>query len=221
MKRREFITLLGGGAATSAVLSWPLVTLAQPPAIPVVGVINAGVPHALGVFAAAFAQGLSETGYVEGRNVTIEHRWASGAYDRLPQMATDLVARRVAVIAAFGTVASRITKAAIAHSSIPMVFANGSDPVADGLVTSLSRPGGNITGVTSIAASIVPKRLEFLRAAVPDVAAMAIVINPDNPFSVAEQHATLEAARNRGQQLEVLTARNESEIEAVFAALRF
>jgi putative ABC transport system substrate-binding protein len=214
MKRREFITLLGGAA-----VAWPLAARAQPPAIPVVGVINAGVPQALAVFAAAFAQGLKETGYVEGRNVIIEHRWASGAYERLPQMATDLVARRVAVIAAFGTVASRITQAAIAHSSIPMVFANGSDPVANGLVTSLSRPGGNITGVTSIAASIVPKRLELLRAAVPAVGAMAIVMNPDNPFSVAEQRATLEAARERGQQLEVLTARNESEIEAVFAAL--
>jgi putative tryptophan/tyrosine transport system substrate-binding protein len=215
VRRREFIVTLVGGSA----VAWPLALRARQPAIPVVGFINAGVPQALAVFAAAFAQGLNETGYVEGRNVTIEYHWASGAYERLPEIATDLVARRVAVIAVFGAVASRMTKAAIAGSSIPMVFANGSDPVADGLVTSLGRPGGNITGVTTIAASIVPKRLEFLRATVPAVVAMAIVINPDNPFSVAEQRATQEAARDRGQQLEVLTARNESEIEAVFAML--
>jgi putative tryptophan/tyrosine transport system substrate-binding protein len=214
LKRRGFITLLGGAAA-----AWPLAARAQQRTLPVVGFLNAGAPRALAVFAAAFRQGLEEIGYVEGRNVVIEYRWAGGAYDRLPQMTADLVVRRVAIIAVFGVVASRIAKAAVAGSSIPMVFANGGDPVADGLVSNLSRPGGNITGITSVAASIVPKRLEFLRAAIPSTTAMAIVTNPDNPFSVAEERATQEAARDRGQQLEVLTARNESEIEAVFATI--
>jgi len=213
MRRRKFIALLTGTAA------WPLHARAQQRSLPVVGFLNAGAPRAFAVFAEAFRRGLEEADYVEGRNLAIEYRWAGGAYERLPHMAAELVARRVAVIAAFGVIASRIAKAAVAGSSIPMVFANGGDPVADGLVSSLSRPGGNITGVTSIAASIVPKRLEFLRAAVPGAAAMAIVANPDNPFSVAEQGATQEAARERGQQLEVLTARNESEIDAVFVTI--
>ena len=213
IQRREFITTIGGATA------WPLAARSRQRTLPVVGFVNAGAPRALAVFAAAFRQGLEEIGYVEGRNVIIDYRWAGGAYDRLPQMTANLVGRGVAVIAVFGVIASRIAKEAVAGSSIPMVFANGGDPIADGLVSSLSRPGSNITGVTSVAASIVPKRLEFLRAAVPSVSAMAIVANPDNPFSVAEERATQEAARDRGQQLEVLPARNENEIEAVFATI--
>jgi putative ABC transport system substrate-binding protein len=214
LKRRGFISLLGGAAAT-----WPLTARAQQRTLPVVGFLNAGAPRPLAIFAAAFRQGLEQIGYVEGRNLILDYRWAGGAHDRLPQMAADLVARRVAVVAVFGIVASHIAKSAVADSSVPMVFANGGDPIADGLVSNLTRPGGNITGVTSVAASIVPKRLEFLRALVPSVSAMAIVINPDNPFSAAEERATQEAARDRGQQLEALTARNESEIEAAFSTI--
>jgi len=157
-----------------------------------VGFLNAGAPRPLAVFAAAFRQGLEQIGYVEGRNLIIDYRWAGGARDRLPQMAADLVARRVAVVAVFGVVASHIAKSAVADSSVPMVFANGGDPIADGLVSNLARPGGNITGITSVAASIVPKRLEFLRAVVPSVSAIAIVTNPDNPFIHAAADAMKE-----------------------------
>lgn len=215
MKRRHFLGGLGG-----AVTAWPLATRAQHQAMPVVGFLNAGSAYQLANFAAAYVRGLSESGYAEGKDVRIEYRWANGTTARLPELAASLVSHRVALIAAFGTPSARVAKSAIAGTSIPMVFANGSDPVADGLVASINRPAGNITGVTSIAAAIVPKRLELLRELVPNISTVAILINPNNPLSVAERTGTEIAASSVGQRLEVLSARNSDEVELAFAQLR-
>jgi putative ABC transport system substrate-binding protein len=159
MKRREFISLLGGAAA-----AWPLGALAQQPAMPVVGVLGAGSPAPL--FTVALAQGLKESGYTEGENVRIEYRWARGAYGLLPGMADELVSLPVNVLTTFGTPAARVAKGASVKVSppVPVVFSFGGDPVAEGLVASLNRPGGNMTGSTSIAGSLAPKRLELLHA---------------------------------------------------------
>lgn len=209
MRRRSFVGLLGFASA------WPLAVYGQN-AKPVIGFLNAGSPQQLSNFAAAFVQGLKETGYIAGENVTIDYRWAGGVNADLPKLAAGLVADRVDVIAVFGTPSARIAKAAIAGTAIPMVFANGSDPVADGLVASLNRPGGRVTGVTSIAASIVPKRLELLRDLVPGLATVGVLINPNNPLSIDERESTEAAARNLGQQVEVFTASTSGEVEAVF-----
>jgi putative ABC transport system substrate-binding protein len=215
MERREFITLLGGAAA-----AWPVVALGQQPAMPVVGVLGAG--SAAPLTTVALAQGLKESGYTEGENVRIEYRWARGAYDLLPTMADELVNLPVNVLATFGTAAARVAKAASAKVSppVPVVFSFGSDPVAEGLVASLNRPGGNMTGSTSIAGSLAPKRLELLRAVLGDDAMLAILINPDNPLAGPERADAETAARTLGQRLEVLTARNETEIDAAFATLK-
>jgi putative tryptophan/tyrosine transport system substrate-binding protein len=209
MRRRSFMTLLGSAAAT-----WPLAARAQQAPMPVVGVLGAGSPATL--FTVALAQGLKESGYVEGQNVRIEYRWAAGVYDRLPRMAADLVKLRVDVITTFGTAAARVAKAASVEVSppIPVVFSFGSDPVAEGLVASINRPGGNMTGSTSIAGSLALLR-EFLRRDV----ALAMLINPDNPLSGPERVDAENAARTLGQRLEVLNARNETEIDAAFAGL--
>jgi putative ABC transport system substrate-binding protein len=169
-----------------------------------------------------FAQGLKESGYTEGQNVRMEYRWAQGAYDLLPGMAKELVSLPVNVLATFGTAAARVAKTASVEVSppVPVVFSFGSDPVAEGLVASLNRPGGNITGSTSIGGSLAPKRLELLRAFLRDDAKLAILINPDNPLSEAERADAQRAARTLGQCLEVLNARNESEIDAAFASLK-
>jgi ABC-type uncharacterized transport system substrate-binding protein len=211
MRRREFIAFLGGAAA-----AWPLAARAQQPVMPVVGVLGAGSPAPL--FTVALAQGLKESGYVEGQNVRIEYRWAAGIYDRLPAMAAELVQLRVDVIATFGTAAARVAKTASLAVSppLPVVFSFGSDPVAEGLVASLNRPGGNMTGSTSIAGSLAPKRLELLRTFLRRDATLAILINPDNPLAGPERADAETAARTLGQPLEVLNARNESEIEATF-----
>jgi putative ABC transport system substrate-binding protein len=214
MRRREFITLLGGAAAT-----WPLAARAQQPAMPVVGFLNGAAREQVADFIAAFFEGLKESGYVEGQNVFVEYRWANGAYERMPEMAVDLVGRKVAVIAAFGTQTVRVAKAAVASSGIPVVFSTGSDPVADGLVESLNRPGGNITGATSIGGILAPKRLELIREVVPTAKVIGILINPNNPLSAVQLAEAETAARAIGQSLKVLTASNESEIEAVFASL--
>jgi putative ABC transport system substrate-binding protein len=215
MERREFITLLGGAAA-----AWPVVALGQQSAMPVVGVLGAG--SAAPLTTVALAQGLKESGYTEGENVRIEYRWARGAYDLLPTMADELVNLPVNVLATFGTAAARVAKAASAKVSppVPVVFSFGSDPVAEGLVASLNRPGGNMTGSTSIAGSLAPKRLELLRAVLGDDAMLAILINPDNPLAGPERADAETAARTLGQRLEVLTARNETEIDAAFATLK-
>ena len=155
--------------------------------MPVIGLLGSGSPGAL--FTAALAQGLQETGYVEGQNVLVEYRWARGAYDRLPDLAAELVDRRVSVIITFGTAAARpaMTASRKAMPVIPVVFSLGSDPVAEGFVTSLNRPGGNMTGATSIAGELAPKRLELLRELLREQAVLAILINPDNPLGEAER----------------------------------
>ncbi len=215
MIRREFIMLLGGAAA------WPLGARAQQQAMPVVGILGAGSPAPL--FTVALAQGLKESGYTESQNVRIEYRWARGAYDLLPKMADELVSLPVNVLATFGTAAARVVKGASVKVSppVPVVFSFGSDPVAEGLVASLNRPGGNMTGATSIAGSLAPKRLELLRSLLgDDDASLAILINPDNPLAELERADAETAARTLGQRLEVLTARNESEIDTAFASLK-
>jgi putative ABC transport system substrate-binding protein len=215
LRRREFMTLLGGAAA-----AWPLGARAQQRAMPVVGVLGSGSPAPL--FTAALAEGLKETGYVEGQNVRIEYRWANGAYDRLPALAAELVNLRVSVLATFGTAAARVAKATSVTlaPTLPVVFSFGSDPVAEGLVASFNRPGGNMTGSTSIAGSLAPKRLELLRQFLRGDDTMAILVNPDNPLSIAERKDAEAASRVLGQRLEVLTATNEIEIDAAFAALK-
>ena len=213
VRRRQFITLVGGAAA-----AWPLATRAQQPAMPVVGVLGGASTQ----FRDALAQGLKETGYIEGHNVRIEYRWAEGAYDRLPGMADELVSLRANVLATLGGAAAHAAKSASVKVSpaVPVVFALGGDPVAEGLVASLNRPGGNMTGSISIGGSLAPKRLELLRAVVRDNAAIAILINPDTPLGEAERKDAEAASRAIGQRLDVLTARNESEIVAAFAALK-
>ena len=173
MRRREFIALLGGAAA-----AWPLPARAQQTAMPVVGFLSGAAQEQTAGFVAAFVEGLKESGYVEGQNVLLEYRWANGAYERLPELAAELVGRRVAIIAAFGTQTIRAAKAAVASSSIPVVFATGSDPVADGLVESLNHPGGNITGTTSIGGELAPKRLELIREVVPTAKIIGILNKP-------------------------------------------
>jgi putative ABC transport system substrate-binding protein len=211
VRRREFITLLGGAAAL------PLAARAQQRVTPVIGVLGSGAPAPL--FTDALADGLKETGYVEGQNVRIEYRWASGAYDRLPALAAELVGLRLSVLATFGTAAARVAKAKVAPT-VPVVFSFGSDPVAEGLVASFNRPGGNMTGSTSIAGSLAPKRLELLRQFLRRDDVVTILINPDNPLSLAERKDTEAASHTIGQRLEVLTATTETEIDVAFATLK-
>jgi putative ABC transport system substrate-binding protein len=211
MRRREFITLIGGAAAT-----WPLAARAEQPALPVIGFLNGGSAWEYAHAAAAFRQGLSETGYVEGHNVLVEYRWAEGHYERLPELAADLVRRQVTVIAA-NTQAVPAAKAAT--TTIPIVFATSADPVAAGFVASLNRPGGNVTGVSSLSVEIGPKRVQLLHEMVPAATVMAVLINPNNPNAEAQSKAMQAAARDIRLQLHVLHATTERDFDTAFATL--
>jgi putative ABC transport system substrate-binding protein len=212
MQRREFITLLGGAA------TWPLAVRAQQSVMPVIGFLNAASAESYAPFSAAFLQGLGEAGYVDGRNITIEYRWAEGQNDRLPALAADLVQRHVAVIAATSTPAALAAKAAT--TTVPIVFETAADPIQLGLVASLNRPGGNVTGVTQTNLEIAPKRLELLHELLPKARVMTLLVDPSNP-AVAETSANqmLAAARTLGLELHVLNASTESDFDAVFAKI--
>jgi ABC-type uncharacterized transport system substrate-binding protein len=212
MNRRDIITLLGGAAAT-----WPLAARAQQQAMPVIGFLHFGSPDLFTFQATAFGQGLKETGYVEGQNVGIEYRWAEGRYDRLPSLASDLVSRKVDLIAAFGPPPA--TAAKNATSTIPIVFTVGSDPVWDGLVTSLARPSGNLTGISMLAVQLVPKRLELVSELILQAKSFALLVNPNNGYSERMIRDVEDTARAKGMPLRILKASTESEIDAAFAAL--
>jgi putative ABC transport system substrate-binding protein len=213
VKRREFITLLGGAAA-----AWPLAVRAQQPAIPVIGFLNQGLAKASAYLTAAFQKGLNQVGYVEGRNVGIEYRWAEGQYDQLPKLAADLVSRKVAVIVAAFLPAALAAKAVT--STIPICFVTGADPVKQGLVASLNRPGGNATGVATVVALVGAKRLGLLHEVVPAASTFAVLVNPNNPLTSEDFSKDLEvAAGTLGLQIHVLHASTEREIDRAFATL--
>jgi putative ABC transport system substrate-binding protein len=212
MKRREFITLLGRAAA-----AWPAAAVAQQPAIPVVGYLIVGSRDVLPHLERAFHQGLSETGYVEGRNVAIEYRSAENQIDRLPALAADLVRRQVGVIAASGGFGAALAVKA-ASATIPIVFQGGGDPVGAGLVASLNRPGGNLTGVTSLNNELGPKRLEVLHELVPTATTLALLVSR-TPVGESQLRDTQAAARILGLQLHALRASTERDFDMVFAEL--
>ena len=210
MNRRDFVTLIGGAAA-----AWPLSARAQQP-MPVIGYLSGLSPTAIPAYLVAFRQGLDAAGYVEGRTVAIEYRWAEGRYELLPALAADLVRRQVAVIAATGGTAS-VLAAKAATATIPIVFNTGGDPVKLGLVASLNRPSGNVTGVSWLNNTTAPKRLELLRELLPRTATIGLLRNPANPNAAAETLDVQSAAHALGQQIQVENAGNEREIDAAFA----
>ena len=212
MKRREFVTLLGGAAA------WPVAARAQQPAMPVVGYLGTGSPAAETPFVAGFVQGLKESGYVDGQNAAIEYRWAEGQYDRLPALAADLVRRQVTVIAAPGSVPSALAAKA-ATSTIPIIFSGAVDPVTAGLVASLNRPGGNVTGVTSLNVEVGPKRLELMHELAPTATIIALLVNPTNPNVETLSRDAQAAAHTLGLHLHVLHASTERDIDRDFAMI--
>jgi putative ABC transport system substrate-binding protein len=213
MKRRDFIGLVGGVAA------WPLIAPAQRPSVPVVGFLGSTSPEGYATFFSGFQRGLREAGFVDGDNVTIVYRWAEGQYDRLPGLAADLVSRHVSVIAATGGLPSSLA-AKQATETIPIVFILGSDPVKFGLVSSLNRPNGNVTGVTLFAYLLDAKRVELMHELVPGASVIALLVNPNNPAQVEAQYLEVEAAvRKFGQQLVVLKAGTDSEIDSAIAGV--
>ena len=213
MNRRELVVLLGGA------ITAPRTLRAQQKAMPVIGFLGAASPGPSAPYVAAFQQGLSETGYVEGQNLAIEYRWAEGRYDALPALAADLVGRKVDVIVASGGPLSALA-AKSATSTIPIVFSGVSDPVANGLVASLARPGGNVTGFSPFGFELMPKRLELLTELVPEAKLIAFLMNPNSTLRAEELISNVrEAARTKGVQLDILKAGSESEIDAAFATL--
>jgi putative ABC transport system substrate-binding protein len=213
MKRREFLTLVGGAAAT-----WPLAAVAQQQALmPVVGFLNSESRDTYAAMVAAFRHGLNEVGFVEGRNVEIEYRWANGHDDQLPAMAADLVRRQVSVIAA-NTAATLAARAAT--ETIPIVFSTSSDPVALGFVSRMNRPDGNVTGVSNLNVQLAPKRLEILRELVPSAKSVALLVNPTNPTVTETETKTLQAAADAfGLKIMILKASSENDFEPAFATL--
>ena len=216
MRRREFISLFGGAAAMSSSI-WSLAARAQQRALPVIGLLHGESPDGFAGMLDAFREGLKQIGFVEGQNVAIEYRWANGQNDRLPALAADLVRRRVAVIATFGTTAPLAAKAAT--TTIPIVFSTTFDPVQIGLVASLNRPGGNITGISSMAVELSGRLLQLMHELVPGATRFATLFNPTNPviqIFIAEAQA---AARSLGLQHLVLNASTKSDFELAFATL--
>ena len=208
MRRREFIAALGGAAV------WPLGVRAQQPAMPVIGFLNSASPGPFALLLSAFHEGLKDGGYVEGKNVTVEYRWANEQYDRLPALAADLVRRRVTVIAATGgTMTAQAAKAAT--TTIPVLFIAGADPVGDGLVRSFNRPGGNVTGVSVYTSELAPKRLELLRELVPNATKIALLGNPENAADSQDAQNMMQRA---GLPLLTLSARVETELEREFVS---
>ena len=212
LKRRRFLALIGGAAAT-----WPFAARAQQTPTPAIGFLNGSSATAYAAYAQAFVRGLAETGYIVAKNVVIEYRWADGHYDRIPEMANDLVRRQVAVIAA-NTPAARVAKHAA--GKIPVVFFTGEDPVASGLVTSLNRPGGNATGVTSMYGGLAAKQVGLLRELVPTATVIVFLVNPRNPITETNVRDALGAARKFEQRMEIVHASSEAEIDAAFDRVR-
>jgi putative ABC transport system substrate-binding protein len=213
MKRREFVALLGGAAAT-----WPLTARAQQPAMPMIGFLNSGSPQSRREALDAFHRGLAEVGFIEGQNVAIEYRWAEGQNDRLSALAADLVRRQMTMIATGGNEA--VLAAKKATTTIPIVFATASDPVAVGFVSSLNRPGGNVTGATFLGMELMPKRLQLLHELVPSATIVALLVNPTNPTSAEPITRDLQmAARSLGLQLHVLQASTERDFDTAFETL--
>ena len=212
MRRREFVTLMGASMA-----AWPRAARTQQPAMPVIGFLHSASPEAYTSRVTAFRQGLKEAGYVEGHNVAMEFRWAEGHYDRLPALAADLVRRQVAEIVTSGTPAALAAKAA--SSTIPIVILVGVDPVQIGLVAGLNRPGGNVTGLAALTVEVEAKQLEVLHELLRTSAAVALLVNPNNPVTEPETKVIRDAARSLGLQLHVLDASTEGEIDAAFGKL--
>jgi putative tryptophan/tyrosine transport system substrate-binding protein len=213
MRRREFITLIGGSAAT-----WPLVARAQQSAMPVIGFLGLTSPEAFAPLTAAFQHGLREIGFAEGQNVAIVYRWAHGQFDQLPALASDLVRQRLSVLAAMGTPASALAAKA-ATTVIPIVFVTGGDPVGVGLVDSLNRPSGNATGVYMLTVALEPKRLEVINELVPNAAILGVVVDPNSPDTAVEIKELLAAASTLGKRIKTFNVSNEGEISAAFAAM--
>jgi putative ABC transport system substrate-binding protein len=212
MRRREFITLF-----SSTVVAWPLTARAQQAAMPVIGFLNSGSSKAFQFLVAAFRQGLSESGYVEGQNLAIEYRWADGDYEKLPRLAADLVGRHVSAILAGGPPAVVAAKAAT--TTIPIVFTSGGNPIELGLVSSLSQPGGNVTGVSFLLNELGAKRLELLRELVPVATPVGLLVNPTRPSFQSQVKDAQQAAQALGVKLIVLNASTEAEIDTAFAEL--